>query len=173
MLYVVGELSHDVMAFDIPVVATENIQPIVGFSANIVPPSVDPKHQVSMESGEVCFHPTIPNVLYISNRWERHIAEREPSLKDVPETLQPGDSVAIILLTKEGRSVESVRHVRTHADVIRGMHIDRNGKYAVLLGQENGEAEVYEISGNRGEVWTLTAHLNENLGTGLKHPTWL
>ncbi|KAH7336741.1 Lactonase, 7-bladed beta-propeller-domain-containing protein [Pyrenochaeta sp. MPI-SDFR-AT-0127] len=173
ILYVVGELSHDLIAFDLPIVASENIQPIKGFAANIIPPSVDRNHQSMMESGEVCRHPTIPNVIYISNRWERHIAEREPHLEGVPDIMQSGDTVAIILLAEGGRSVEAVRHVRTHADVIRGMRISNDGKYAAILGQLGGGVEIYEISGNRGEVWTFEAGISQDLGTGLKHPIWL
>lgn len=172
-MYVVGELSHDIIAFDLPAVPTKDIQPINGFAPNIVPLSVHPDHQSMMESGEMCGHPTISNVLYASNRWERHIAKREPHLKNVPSELPTGDSVAIILLASDGKSVEAIKHVRGNADVIRGMRISDDGKYAVILGQEGGGVEVYEIGGDRGDIWTLAASLSEGLETGLKHAIWL
>lgn len=126
-----------------------------------------------MDSAEVCIHPTIKNVLYVSNRWQRHIAQREPHLQDVPTNLPPGDTVTIILLSQDGRSVKHIRYVQTGADVIRGMRISENGRYAMVAGQEGGGLEIYEISGAKGDVWTLVTKISAELGMGLKHTVWL
>lgn len=163
-MYVIGELSHTVVAFDLSTAPAEAIQPIDGFAPNIIPSTVHPAHQSMMDSAEICLHPTIPNVLYVSNRWERHIAQREPHLKNVPKELPPGDAVAIILLSDDGKMVKDMKHVRTNVDVIRGMRLSDDGKYVVVVGQEGGGVEIYEISGDKGDVWTLVAGLNEGLG---------
>lgn len=128
IMYVIGELSHTVIAFDLSTAPAEAIQPIDGFAPNIIPSTVHPAHQSMMDSAEICLHPTIPNVLYVSNRWERHIAQREPHLKNVPKELPPGDAVAIILLSDDGKMVKDMKHVRTNVDVIRGMRLSDDGK---------------------------------------------
>lgn len=172
-MYVIGELSHTVLAFDLSNSPAEAIMPIDGFAPNIIPSTVHPDHQFMMDSSEICLHPSIPNILYVSNRWERHIAQREPHLKNVPEELPPGDSVAIIMLSDDGRKVERMEHVRTNVDVIRGMRLSVDGRFVAVLGQEGGGIEIYEISGKRGENWTLVVGLNENLESGIKHAVWL
>jgi 6-phosphogluconolactonase (cycloisomerase 2 family) len=172
-LYVVGELSHDVIAFDLPTVPTKNIQPIENFAANIVPPTAHPVLQSKMESGEMCFHPTIPNVLYVSNRWERHVAQHEANHDNAHSDAPAGDSVAIVLLAEDGRSVEAIKHVRSSCDVIRGMRISQDGEYAAVVGQESGGVEIYQISGGRGDIWTNVVGLSDALGNGLKHAIWL
>ncbi|KAK2604478.1 hypothetical protein N8I77_007405 [Diaporthe amygdali] len=173
LMYVIGELSHTVVAFDLSSSPAEDIQPIDGFAPNVVPPSVDPGHQLMMDSAEICIHPNIPNVLYVSNRWERHIAELEPHLENVPKELPPGDAIAIILLSDDGKKVQDTRHVRTNLDTIRGMRLSEDGSYVVVCGQEGGGVEVYGIGGDRGEVWNLVASLNESLESGIKHAVWL
>ncbi|KAJ0104375.1 hypothetical protein J7T55_011159 [Diaporthe amygdali] len=151
LMYVIGELSHTVVAFDLSTSPAEDIQPIDGFAPNVVPPSVDPGHQLMMDSAEICIHPNIPNVLYVSNRWERHIAELEPHLENVPKELPPGDAIAIVLLSDDGKKVQDTRHVRTNLDTIRGMRLSDDGSYVVVCGQEGGGVEVYGIGGDRGE----------------------
>ncbi|KAL4799014.1 Lactonase, 7-bladed beta-propeller-domain-containing protein [Aspergillus venezuelensis] len=173
LMYVIGELSHNVLAFDLSASPAEAISPIAGFAQNIIPPNVHPDHQFMMDSSEICLHPQIPNVLYVSNRWERHIAQREPHLIDVPKELPLGDAIAIILLSNDGRSVQSMNHVRTNVDVIRGMRLGDDGKYVVVCGQQGGGIEVYEISGERGDVWTFVAGLSKGLESGIKHAVWL
>lgn len=172
-MYVLGELSHTVIAFDLVGSPAENVQPIGGFAPSIIPPSVHPHHQSPMDSAELCLHPSIPNVLYASNRLERHIAERAPHLKNVPEELPSGDAITIILLSDDGRKVQDVKFVRTNLDTIRGMRVSDDGKYVVLVGQEGGGIEIYGISGERGDVWTLVAGLDEGLEGGIKHAIWL
>ncbi|KIW98254.1 uncharacterized protein Z519_01838 [Cladophialophora bantiana CBS 173.52] len=173
IMYVLGELSHTVAAFDLSTSPAEAIPPIDGFAPNIIPPTVHPDHQFTMDSAEICLHPSIPNVLYASNRWERHIAQRVPYLENVPGELPPGDAVAIILLSNDGKKVETIKHVWTNVDVIRGMRFSADGKYIVVLGQEGGGVEIYEISGEKGDSWTLVAGLNEGLESGIKHGIWI
>lgn len=182
-MYVLGELSHTILAFDLsaapadtfPAAAPISISPIQSFAPNIIPTTVPPTHQTRMDSAEICLHPTISNVIYASNRWERHIAQLEPQIQDtrIPTELPAGDAIAILLLSDNGRAVVEIRHVRTNLDVIRGMRLSDDGRYVVLAGQEGGGVEVYEISGEIGEVWTPVACLNEGLDGGLKHAVWL
>lgn len=173
IIYVLGELSHTVIAFDLSTGPVEDVQPITGLSTSVVPPSVVPDHQLMMDSAEICSHPSIPNVLYVSNRWERHIAELEPHLRDVPKEPPPGDAIAIILLSDDGKRVKETKFVRTNLDTIRGMRLSSDGSLVVLGGQEGGGVEAYGISGERGDVWTLVASLNEGLESGIKHAIWL
>ncbi|GKZ24456.1 hypothetical protein AbraCBS73388_011270 [Aspergillus brasiliensis] len=121
-----------------------------------------------MDSAEISLHPSIPNVVYVSNRWERHIAKREPHLQNVPQDLPQGDAIAIILLSDDGRKVKNIKHVRTNLDVIRGMRLSDDGKYVVVAGQEGGGVEVYAITGDKGDKWTLVAGLNEGLESDIK-----
>lgn len=172
LLYVLGEMSHTIVAFDLTAVPAEDVQPIKGFEPNIIPPSVHADHTFMMDSSEICLHPMIPNVLYASNRWERHIAEREPHLENVPK-VEHGDALAIVLLSSDGKEVQSIKHCRTNLDTIRGMRFSDDGKYLVALGQEGGGVEVYSVGGQRGDELTLVAGLNENLASGIKHAIWL
>jgi 6-phosphogluconolactonase (cycloisomerase 2 family) len=172
-MYVLGELSHTVVAFDLSTSPVEAIPPIDGFAPNIVPPTGYTNSQSMMDSAELCLHPNIPNVLYASNRWERHVAQREPHLKEAPKRLPPGDAITIMLLSNDGKKVKELKHLRTNLDVIRGMRLSGDGKYAVLVGQEGGGVEIYEITGENGDVWTLVTSLNEGLESGIKHAIWL
>lgn len=171
-MYVIGELSHTVAAFDLSTSPEENIQPIDGFVHNIIPPNVPLGYHSMMDSSELCAHPKIPNILYTSNRWERHIRERQSELKTVPE-VPDGDSIAILLLSADGRKLEEMKHVKTKVDTIRGMRLSDDGKYVVVLGQEGGGIEVYSINGERGDIWNLVASLDDGLEGGIKHAVWL
>jgi 6-phosphogluconolactonase (cycloisomerase 2 family) len=173
IMYVIGELSHTVVAFDLCFVPSNAILPIDGFAPNIIPPDIHPDHQFMLDSSEICLHPTIPNVLYVSNRWSRHIAQRQPELKNVPKDLPTGDDIAVILLGDDGKKVKTLKHVRTNVDVIRGMRLSNDGKYAVVVGQEGGGVEIYSITGEAGDIWILEADLSEGLESGLKHAIWL
>ncbi|RMJ05056.1 hypothetical protein CDV36_014277 [Fusarium kuroshium] len=172
-MYVLGELSHNIVAFDLSTCPAEDVQPIDGFSVNIIPPTVHGDHQFMMDSAELSGHPKILNVLYASNRWERHIAKREPHLKNVPTELPQGDTIAIILLSDDGKRVQETKHVRTNLDAIRGFRLSGDGNYAVVAGQEGGGIEIYSIGGVRGDVWALEASLSEGLESGIKHVVWL
>lgn len=126
-----------------------------------------------MDSAELILHSRIPNVLYASNKWERHIIEREPHLDNVPKELAVGDAITILLLSDDGKKVQDIKYVRTKLDTIRGMRLSDDGKYVVVCGQEGGGVEIYEISGKRGDTWTLVASLNKGLECGIKHAIWL
>ncbi|KIR29558.1 hypothetical protein I309_01627 [Cryptococcus deuterogattii LA55] len=177
LAYVICELSHQVHAFPLPLSSTENvkdIQPLSAFSANIIPPNVPLEHQTLMDSSEIWLHPTITNVIYASNRWQLHIAERQPELRNVAPPPK-GDSMAIILLNETGDKVESVKHVETGLDAIRGFRISPDGKYVAVAGQEGGGVEVYGIAGSRGDEWNLIARSGEKegVGKGIKDVLWL
>nr|KIR46978.1 hypothetical protein I312_03874 [Cryptococcus bacillisporus CA1280] len=177
LAYVICELSHQVHAFPLPSSSTENvkdIQPLSAFSANIIPPNVPLEHQTLMDSSEIWLHPTIPNVVYASNRWQVHIAERQTELQNVAPPPK-GDSMAIILLNETGDKVESVKHVETGLDAIRGFRISPDGKYVAVAGQEGGGVEVYGIAGSRGDEWNLIARSGEKEGVeeGIKDVLWL
>jgi 6-phosphogluconolactonase (cycloisomerase 2 family) len=171
-MYVIGELSHSVIAFDLSTAPGKDVQPIDDFEVNIIPPTVHADHQLMMDSAELSLHPEIPNVLYASNRWENHIAEREPHLQNVHEQPQ-GDAIAIILLSEDGKKSQEVKHVRTNLDTIRGFRLTDDGKFVVITGQEGGGVEIYKIEGARGDIWTLIASLSEGLDSGIKHAVWL
>ncbi|KAF4949923.1 hypothetical protein FSARC_13344 [Fusarium sarcochroum] len=172
LMYVIGELSHNVIAFDLSTSPDKDVQPIDGFEVNIIPPNVHPDHQFMMDSAEISTHPKIPNVLYVSNRWEKHIAEREPHLRNVHEQPQ-GDTIAIIILSEDGKKSQGIKYPRTNLDTIRGFRLSDDGRFAVVAGQEGGGIEIYSTGGNRGDVWTLTASLSEGLDSGIKHAVWL
>lgn len=171
-MYVIGELSHTVVAFDLSAPPGKDVQPINDFEVNVIPPNVHPDHQFRMDSAEISLHPKIPNVLYVSNRWEKHIAEREPHLQNIHEQSE-GDAIAIILLSEDGKKSQGIKHVRTNLDTIRGFRLTADGKFVVVAGQEGGGIEIYSINGDRGDVWTLIASLNEGLDSGIKHAVWL
>lgn len=168
----IGELSHKVIAFDVTIPPAKNTPPVEGFAPNIIPPDVHPDHQSMMDSAEICRHPTNQGILYVTNRWERHIAERSEHLQSASLSKPQGDAIAIIVLSSCGRKVERIKHVRTNLDVIRGMRISDDGKYAVAVGQESVGVEIYEIGGSGGDEWQLAAGLYEGLQGGIKHAVW-
>ncbi len=134
--------------------------PLPDFEISIVPPNVPKEYQTYMDSSEICFNPSIPDVLYASNRWELHIND---NIKEKKQDLPPydgkeaGDAVAVILLSKDGGKVEKIDWVRTGCDAIRGMQISKDGKFAAVAGQEGGGVEIWKIEGERGESWKLAA----------------
>ncbi|RSL70402.1 hypothetical protein CEP53_001838 [Fusarium sp. AF-6] len=149
-------------------------QPTLGAPAHII--TLQDKSALAIGTylgGSASLYPRIPNVLYASNRWERHIAKREPHLKNVPTKLPQGDTITIILLSDNGRRVQETKHVRTNLDTIRGFRLRYDGNYVVVVGQEGGGIEIYSIGGVRGDLWTLTASLSEGLESGIKHAVWL
>ena len=140
--------------------------PLPDVEKSVVPDSVPASHKKFMDAAELAFHPTIPNVLYASNRGElglkREDAHEEgQKVPDVPGEVPTGDAVAIILLSQDGSSIEHMSHVRTGCDFIRGMRVSPDGKFVALAGQKAGGVEVYAISGQRGDVWKLAAKNEE------------
>lgn len=113
-----------------------------------------------MDSAELLLNPSIPGVLYASNRAELHIKELNEEagnkdLSDLPKV--DGDAVAIILLNAKGDGVEQIKHVRTGCDGIRGMQVSKDGKYVAVAGQKGGGVEIYQVGGKRGDEWKLAA----------------
>jgi hypothetical protein len=119
-----------------------------------------------MDASEICLHPSIPDILHVSNRRERHIAQREPHLTDVPKELPMGDTIAIVLLLDDGRTAEGIKHIRIDIDVIRGIRLNDECTHMVMVEQEGGGVEIYEVGGERGDVWTLATGLNEGFRNG-------
>lgn len=173
IVYVLGELSHTIVAFDLSTSPAESIQPIDGFAPSVVPPSAHPDYHLTMDSAEICLHPHIPNVLYVSNRWERDLAQLELKLGNKSTKLPSGDAIAIVLLSSDGKRVEETKFVRTNLNTIRGMRLSSDGSLVALVGQEGGGVEIYSINGERGDGWTLVSSLNEGLESGIKHVVWL
>lgn len=109
-----------------------------------------------MDSAEIQLNPSIPNIIYASNRLELHIHDNQ---KDLPALDDPskGDAVAVILLGEDGTTVEEVKHVRTEADSIRAMRVSPDGKFVALAGMSGGGVEIWSVGGKRGDEWKLAA----------------
>ena len=81
----------------------------------------------------------------------------DPELGPGPSEGQgDGDSITIILLSPES-DVEGMIFVQTGLDWIRGMRISDDGRYLACCGEVGGGLEIYEIGGQRGEVFSLVA----------------
>lgn len=172
IMYVIGELSHTVIAFDLSAGPTDATMPIGGFAPSVIPPTVYSGHQSMMDSAEICMPKSLPTTLFVTNRWERHIAQRTKLVDDSVPHKPSGDTIAIIMLSEDGRAVEEIQHVRTKLDVIRGLRLSDDEKYAAAVGQEGGGIEIYEIQGQRGEKWERVASVDEGLGNGIEHVVW-
>lgn len=147
-LYVLTELHHNLFIYDLTKPLPSH--PLPDVERNIVPPSVPKESQPEMSSAELCLNPSIKNVLYASNRGQLQ-------LKNSGDGDVTGDSVAIILLSEDGGKVQSIKHVETGGDGLRGMQISKDGKYAAVAGQNGGGVEIYKIGGERGDDWKLAA----------------
>jgi 6-phosphogluconolactonase (cycloisomerase 2 family) len=165
-LYVLTELHSSLLIFDL---TTDSQHPLPETETSLVPPNVPSTHSIYMNAAELIVHPTIPRVLYGSNRLELQIPDKAPSLPEIPKT--SGDTVAIILLNEAGDRVEQVKHVRTGCDAVRGMQISKDGKYIALAGQYQGGVEVWSVGGERGDVWKLAA--KEEAIKGVNDFVWL
>lgn len=144
------------------------------FKASVIPPNVPATHSKLMDSAEIQLHPTIPNVLYASNRLELHIHSSQPDLPKLDAEANSsirGDTVAIILLSDDGLKVEEIKHVRTEADSIRAMRVSPDGLYVALAGQREGGVEIWKVGGKRGDEWKL-AGKNEAVD-GVTDLVWL
>lgn len=108
-----------------------------------------------MDSAELILHPKYPNTLFASNRLELQIFDKQPDLPPLPDYPPSGDAIAIVRLSKDGRTVKDVNHVRTGCNNIRGMSISPDGKFVALAGQDGGGLEVWEVSGEDGHQWKL------------------
>jgi 6-phosphogluconolactonase (cycloisomerase 2 family) len=72
-----------------------------------------------------------------------------------------GDSITIVLLKEDGSGVQDMKWVETGLDWIRGMRVSDDGKWLACAGEYGGGLEIYEISGERGEVLNLKAKDDE------------
>lgn len=90
---------------------------------------------------------------------EANLVLHGPPAQDMPKGQHArGDSMAVILLSDDGSQVQSIQHVQTGLDWPRGMRVSDDGRYLAVAGEfGEGGVEVYEISGERGEVFTLVA----------------
>jgi 6-phosphogluconolactonase (cycloisomerase 2 family) len=154
-LYVLTELTHALFVFSLDD-PSYPAHPLPDFSINIVPPSVPSTHQRYMDSAEIRLNPSIPNVIYASNRWELHIKEKNPELSELQKK-PSGDAVAIVLLSEDGAQVEGIKHLVTGCDVIRAMRVSPDGKFVAVAGQEGGGVEIWSVGGGRGDEWKLAA----------------
>ncbi len=156
------ELSSSIFIYSLEN-PTYPTHPLPDVQRSILPPSVPSTHAKYMDAAELACHPTIPNVLYASNRYEMHLDEKAEGLlgkvKDLLNISDPpkGDGIAIVLLDESGSRIEQIKHVRTECDAVRAMRVSPDGKYVALGGQEGGGVELWSISGERGDEWKLAA----------------
>lgn len=83
----------------------------------------------------------------------RGIPNPTPPEEEIPS--DSGDSIAVVLLKGQGSGVEEVRHFQTGLDWVRGMRITDDGRFLAAAGEYGGGLEIYQISGERGEVFEL------------------
>lgn len=60
-------------------------------------------------------------------------------------------------MDEDGSSVVDMQWVETGLDWIRGMRISDDGKWLACAGEYGGGMEIYEISGERGQIISLRA----------------
>ena len=114
-----------------------------------------PSHKLL--SAELYIHPIHRSTLYISNRGSRRLNRSNPELgPGTEEGVGEGDSITIILLSGNSE-VERMIYLETGLDWIRGMRISDDGRYLACCGEVGGGLEIYEITGERGEILTLIA----------------
>lgn len=107
-----------------------------------------------MEAGELLISPISPRTLYASNRGQVDLNSSVEELHQVT-----GDAIAILTLSSKGDEVENIEWIQTGTNFIRGMGITNDGKYLGTVGQKDGNVEVYEVKGERGEKLELVARL--------------
>lgn len=134
VLVVVGELANAVAAFD---VAAPDA-PL--FNASVVPPGLN---ATGMAAGEIALNPRNRSEVFVSNRLA---AKSNPGVG--------GDSIAILTLAPDARSVVGTRFINTTLFNIRGMRFSPDGEFLALAGIERGIA-VYKEDG-KGE-WAQVA----------------
>lgn len=143
-VYAIGEMSNQVIALSEGNTATDPV--------SILPAGLSEEYGQYMGGGEIQAHPTVPTTLYASNRNQRLITEK------VPDYVAPeGDTVTILQVTEAGKAPEVIAQIETKCDHIRGMKISPDGKYVAVGGMNNNKMEVYAISGDNMEEWTLVA----------------
>ncbi|OXB38344.1 hypothetical protein LQV05_006563 [Cryptococcus neoformans] len=145
-LYCLTELTNEILVFPLEN-TSEPIQSLPDFKCSIIPPSVPPAAHHHLNAAELIFNPTIPNVLYASNRLEL-------SLPAEFATGEPGDAVAVVTLNEEGNELVDLKSIRTGCDGIRGMRASPDGKYVAVAGRYGGGVEIWSV-GDSGVDWRL------------------
>lgn len=148
-LYVNSELQSELLIY-----STSTLKLLS--RTDITPPRLSANRD-NLLSAELYIHPLHPRTLYISNRGSKRLNRVDPELGPGPSEGQgDGDSITIILLSPES-DVEKMIFVQTGLDWIRGMRISDDGRYLACCGEVGGGLEIYEIKGQRGEVFSLAA----------------
>lgn len=137
ILYVVGELSNKVAAFELD----SPSKPL--FEESVIPPGLN---ATGMAAGEIMQNPRNASQLFVSNRLA---AKSNPNVT--------GDAVTILTLSADRRAVAGKRFVDTHLNNIRGMKFSPHGDFLALAGIEKGIAIYAEQNGN----WTQFAKYDD------------
>lgn len=163
------ELSHEVFVFPTPTASKLGkpsdsgyipIEPISQKGYEIVPDEIPREARKPMNAGEIIVSPLNSRTIYASNRGQVDLN------KEINADAK-GDGIAVLTLSEDGTSVESHTIVRTGTNFIRGMGVSKDGKWLVSAGQKDGNVEVYECKGARGEELVLRARLEAGEEQGL------
>lgn len=151
-LYVISELQSQLLIYS---TSTHRLLSRI----DVTPPNLPPYGKEQLLVAELYIHPTHRRTLYVSNRGALRV--REPDGSKAHYGIK-GDSISIVLLNEQGSGVEETKWVETGLDWIRGMRISDDGKWLACAGEYGGGIEIYEISGERGELMNLRAR-NEGI----------
>jgi len=121
---------------------------------DVTPPHLPISAKQQLLTAELYINPLHPQTLYISNRGALRLHDDQGEDVNYGDK---GDSITVVLLDEDGSSVEEMKWVETGLDWIRGMKIGDDGRWLACAGEYGGGVEVYEISGERGEVMNLRA----------------
>ncbi|KAK8869679.1 hypothetical protein IAR55_000247 [Kwoniella newhampshirensis] len=148
-LYLLTEMTSEIVVFNLE----NKTYPVVSeadFTVSILPPSVPEEGKKYMNAAELLLNPAFPNVLYATNRLELSFDEKsEGKFKHPDEPV--GDAIAIVTLSEDGSKVESVKHVRTNLDNLRGAQVSPDGKYVAVAGRKAGGIEIWQTGANGTE----------------------
>lgn len=162
-LYVNSELESNLLIYDTSTLALIS-------KTDLTTPDLPTSIRELLLTAELYSHPIHTETLYVSLRGTQRMDEMgiprgypdlpSPPSEDIQNTLNKhkGDSIAVVLLSDQASSshVEEVIHVQTGLDWIRGMRVSDDGKYMAAAGEFGaGGLEIYEISGQRGEMFKL------------------
>ncbi|KAJ9090728.1 hypothetical protein QFC19_009470 [Naganishia cerealis] len=171
-LYVLTELSHEIFIFPTPSSTSLHrpsdpgylpIEPLTAEGYEIVPPEIPRELRGPLNAGELIVSPLAHasgRTLYASNRGQVDLNSQ------IPKADAKGDGIAVLTLSTDGTRVESHRIVRTGTNFIRGMGVSKDGRWLASVGQKDGNVEVYECGGERGEELVLRARLEASEGLG-------
>ncbi|KAJ9117127.1 hypothetical protein QFC24_006586 [Naganishia onofrii] len=172
-LYVLTELSHEIFIFPTPSPTNLHkpseplylpIEPLTYEGYEIVPPEIPRDLRAPLNAGELIVCPLSRahgRTLYASNRGQVDLNSQ------IPGAEAKGDAITVLTLSEEGTHVESHTIVRTGTNFIRGMGVSKDGRWLACVGQKDGNVEVYECQGARGEELVLVARLEAGAQDGL------